>query len=49
VVSANSSTQSFNSSLGSLNSNTTYYYQMVFYDANNGALQHGATLSFTTQ
>jgi hypothetical protein len=48
-VTANSSTQSFTSTLTGLSSNTTYYFQMVFNDSNNDTLQYGAILSFTTQ
>ena len=48
-VAANSNTQSFSYPLTGLGSATTYYFRMVFYDANNGGFTKGSVLSFTTQ
>ena len=48
-VIANSTTQSFSASFGSLQLNTTYYFQMVFYNSGNSTYQFGSILSFTTQ
>ena len=44
----NFSSQSFTWSLSGLQSNTTYYFQMVLYNGSNGAYQYGAILNFTT-
>ena len=48
-VTVNSTTQSFSASIGPLQSNTTYYFQMVFYNSGNSTYQFGSILSFTTQ
>jgi hypothetical protein len=50
-VTANSTAQSFKSTLTGLSSNTTYYFQMVFYDTDDtgaSSYQYGAIVSFTT-
>ena len=47
-VTANSTIQSFSVPIGILYTNTTYYFQMVFYNSGNSAYQFGNILSFTT-
>jgi hypothetical protein len=46
AVVVNFTAQSFAATIGSLTSGTTYYYQIVFYDPNNGDSQRGPILSF---
>jgi hypothetical protein len=47
-VTANYSTQPFSCPLSSLASNTTYYYETVFYNSGNGSYAYGPVVSFTT-
>jgi hypothetical protein len=47
-VQATYTTQSFTCPVGGLLPNTTYYFQIVFYDTNNGIYTYGNTLAFTT-
>jgi hypothetical protein len=47
-VAASANTQSFSSSLTGLAAATTYYYRMVFFDANNGGFARGSIVSFAT-
>jgi hypothetical protein len=47
-VGGNFIVQSFTASIGGLASGTTYYYQVVFVNANNGDVQYGAVVAFKT-
>jgi uncharacterized repeat protein (TIGR03803 family) len=49
AVTPNSATQPFSLSLEGLLGNTTYYFQMVFFDSSNNVLYSGAVHSFVTQ
>jgi hypothetical protein len=49
LVTANFTTQPFTAPLMDLANNTTYYFQMVFYDTFNNQYQYGAINSFTTK
>jgi hypothetical protein len=48
-VTVNSTSQPFSTVLTGLTSNTTYYFETVFYDTDNNSYQYGAILSFKTQ
>jgi hypothetical protein len=48
-VTANFKAQSFNFTPTGLASNTTYYFQIAFYDTSNGSYSYGSILSFTTK
>jgi hypothetical protein len=48
VVSAGSTAEAFSFTPSGLDSNTTYYFQIVFYDAINGNTEYGSVLSFNT-
>jgi hypothetical protein len=47
-VGANFMALSFTATIGGLASGATYYYQIVFVNANNGGSQYGEVLSFAT-
>ena len=47
-VTPNTSTQTFTAGLSSLAGNTTFYYQIQFYDSSNGAIFYGSAANFTT-
>ncbi len=49
VVVANSKAQPFNFTPTGLTGGTTYYFQIVFQDNDNGNLSYGAVMSFTTK
>jgi hypothetical protein len=47
-VAANSTPQVFFNSVTGLSSATTYFFRMVFYDANTGGFRKGSILNFKT-
>jgi nucleoside diphosphate kinase len=47
-VTPGSAAESFNGWIGSLASSSTYYYQIIFYNSDNGMYTSGAILAFTT-
>ncbi|MFZ1008625.1 MAG: hypothetical protein WAN65_17425, partial [Candidatus Sulfotelmatobacter sp.] len=48
-VTASSEAEAFSFTPTGLQSNTTYYFQIQFYDTNNGNTVYGSVLSFTTK